>query len=296
MQTKVLNCLGGTGNVNGVLGVLVIDNVPNAPNGLPSSSPGTFTFDLPVPVLIIAYEEGARLAGVISSAIFTVSKTIGPAAYTPLQSVGVLTREHRTGQPYGLPSLGTPCLGPSIAAYRFFWEPNRLLGWAFGYQAADQSITNIALFDTSDSRQQPQLVTQWSFADVVGAPHLNWSPAQLLFGQQSLGAQPSFFWIMGNGTAYVFWNVTGSPTNFSLVRGAAIPQTGNVFINRAATMLWQQIPSPLDGKLHQWRYQEVWDISNIAYPLKLGQFALDTSFSTFDAPTKYFGCCSCCLL
>jgi hypothetical protein len=277
-EDKVRNCLGGTSNANNVLGVLLVDNVPRSPNGFPSSSPGTFSFPLPVPVIMIAYEEGQRLRGSLGSTLFTLSKTIGPAQFVPLVSPGVLRRESRTAAVYGQQ------VGSASSAYRFFWEPNRLLGWGFGVRAGDKTISNVAVYDLSNAQEQPRLLRMWTFAK-LGIPHLNWSPSRLVFGQQSIGHNPNFFWIMSNGTSYVFWNVTGAPTDVSFVPMVSIPVKGDIFIDRNANTLWQQIPSPIDGNVQQWRYQEAWEICNITCPRLLGSFALDISFLTGESFT-----------
>lgn len=279
-EAKVQNCLGSTSgsNTNGILGVILIDNVCSSggstPDGCPSTAPGVFSFPIDVPVVAISCQEGRRLSGFVGSTTFAVSKTIGPANVVQYQSPGVLTRESRTGQIFGVNGATLP------TAYRFFWEPNRLLGWAFGYRAADKSVTNVALLDTSNTGEQPRVLRVWSYQE-LGLSFLDWSPGRLVFGQQRLGQNPQFFWILRSGSEYVFWNVTLG-VNASFVGGSSIPLKGDIFINRAATRLWQQVPSPLDGKLHQWRYQEAWDISNIAVPRLLGSFALDTSLLTLQ--------------
>lgn len=271
--TKVLHCLGNATNANGVVGVLVIDNVPNAPGGVPSASPDRVPFALTVPVIMITYEEGERLRGAVGSTVFTVSKSIGLASAPLYQPAGVLTRESRTGQVF---SGG---VGP--AAARFFAEPHRLLGWAWGMRAPDKTVSNVGLYDVSNPAQPVVLLRMWTFAELGLPESLSVAPQKLVFGEQRVGepGNATFFWLLHNGTSYVVWNVTGAAAAV-LVPGGVVPATGDVFLNRGSTLAWTQAPSPTTGALQHWRYQTAWDLSDLSCPRALGSFALDTTFVT----------------
>jgi hypothetical protein len=271
--TKVQNCLGGsTTNVNQILGVIVIDSavgIEGAPtNGATSLNP--IPFPLSVPLISISRTDGDRLAGAVSSSIFTISKAIGPALQASFPAATLLTREERTGRVYSA--------APVLSAYRFFAEPNRLYGWAFGLQSADgRSTSNVGLFDLS-SPLAPVLLLQWSYAQLGLELQLDVSPNNLIFGQQNIGGSGAvWFWLIGNGTSFRFWNVT-APLNPALL-ASVIPRVGGAFVNRAASLLWTQTANTA-GQVQGWRYQQAWNISDIGFPRLVGAFALDTSLLT----------------
>lgn len=273
MATRVSNCLGSTDgtNRNGIVGVIAVDDTINAPGDVPTATPGTFPWPLPVPVVMISRNEGERLAGQWSLTILTLSKTIGPAsaAAGPFPNPGLWTVEHRTGQPFGAQANVKPL------AYRFFSEPNRLLGWAFGLLAPDATTTNVGLFDLTNV-DQPKLLASWTYAQ-LRLPFLDYWLGNLVFSQSHLGTpQKQHVWIVGNGTTFAFWNVTDplAPSFVKLVN-AGIPVAGDIFVNRQGTTLWQQVNSSVG-----WRFQTAWDISNLSSPRLVGSLSLDTSLLT----------------
>ncbi len=272
IATKVANCFGGSSaNMNQVLGVIVIDAAIGATAGPTlTTSLNPIPFPVSVPVISISRTDGDRLAGAISSSVFTISKAIGPASYVPHAPGGLLTREHRTGQIFS-----TGLQRPGVTTFRFFAEPNRLFGWAFGLQVGS-TTSNVGLFDLS-TPQSPALLQQWSYAQLGMEPQLDVSPSNLIFVQQLSLNSSSFFWIIGNGTSFRFWNVTDSQEIALL--SSSIPRVGGAFVNRAGTMLWTQTANSA-GQVQGWRYQQAWDISSVAFPRLVGAFALDTSLLT----------------
>lgn len=268
-QVQVINCMGGKTNKNQILGVIIIDSVLHAPQSFPTTCPGVFSeIALTFPVLTITADEGDRLMNNFGSTIFTISKAIGAGNYVPHSPLGLLTRESRTGTRYS--SLAQP-LKPTM--YKFFAEPNRLLGWAFGLLQPDQTTTNIGLFDISNPSALVQLRV-WSYQELK-LSNVDWTAGNLVFGQQNISSgNAKYFWIIANFSTYVFWDVTAPESpSFS---GASIQRTGEIFVNRAAKTLWQQIHSPTTGQVQGYRYQRAWDISNLTFPRVLGAFALNT--------------------
>ena len=270
-ETQVRNCLGqDSANPHGVLGVIVVDSALTLTSG---ASLAPISFPLRVPLLMISRADGDRLVGSFSSTLFTISKAIGSASYRPFPPAGLLTREQRLGTVYGDNSDA-----PRPTAYRFFVEPNRLLGWAFGMQAADGSTTNVGLFALSDTLR-PVLLRQWTYAQVGLSASLDWSPSSLIFGQQF--ATGSFFWLIGEETEFRFWNVADAMNPQFLA--ASIPRHAGAeaLMDRSASHLWIQIPARSGESVQEWRYQQAWNIGNLTLPPRLlGAFALDTSLYT----------------
>ena len=270
MATKVANCFGSgnASNTNRVLGVIVIDNAEGV--SAPSPLVDPIPFFINVPVLMISRVDGSRLAGNFGSSIFTISKAIGSVADLAARNglSTLVTREHRTGQVFSSTL--------AVAAKRFFAEPNRLYGWAFGLLSGGDA-SSIGLFDLSNPKA-PAILRQWRYADLGLPLEIDVSSGNLIFAQQRLGSASSsaFVWIVGNGVSFRFWNVSDPLSPSWLAQ--SIPRTGYAFINRNASTLWQQTTSPTSGGVVQgWRFQQAWSIANLTSPRLLGAFALDTS-------------------